>query len=111
MKVLLFMIVFNGPLVAVFAGDLVGARLSLRRSRRALARGHCARRVPGTPGGTCGRPIAARVDVYQGYEYRFEQWVCHEHATDAERRARGRSYRVDWIWDDMRMGGREQQPG
>ena len=110
MKVLLFMIVFNGPLVAVLAGDVVGSRLSLKRAQRALARGRCERRVPGIPGGICGRPIAARVDVYEGYEYRFQQWVCHEHAADAERRVLGRSCRVEWMERTGGLGGRERQP-
>jgi hypothetical protein len=52
------------------------------------------RKVSGVPGGICGQPIAARIDLYQGYEYRFHQWVCDEHNRDARSRARGFRYQV-----------------
>ena len=41
-----------------------------------------------------GQPIASRIDVYQGYEYRFHEWLCDEHARDGRARARGFSYRI-----------------
>jgi hypothetical protein len=39
----------------------------------------------------------ARIDLYQGYEYRFHQWVCDEHTRDAKARSRGFKYQVEDI--------------
>lgn len=93
-RVVLFIAVVNGPLAALLFADLRSSMMSERRARKAFLAGRCQRKVPGLPGGTCGQPIASRIDVYQGYEYRFHEWVCDEHSRDAKLRARGFSYRV-----------------
>lgn len=90
----LFIAVVNGPLAALLFADLRSSMMSERRARKAFTAGRCQRKVPGLPGGTCGQPIVSRIDVYQGYEYRFHEWVCDEHSRDAKLRARGFSYRV-----------------
>ena len=94
MRVVLFIVMVNGPLATLLFADLRASLMSERRARQALAAGKCQRKVPGLPGGTCGQPIASRIDVYQGYEYRFHEWVCDEHSRDARLRSRGFSYRV-----------------
>ena len=94
MRVVLFMAIVNGPLAALLFADFRDSIMSERRARKAFAAGRCQRKVPGLPGGICGQPIASRIDVYQGYEYRFHQWVCDEHSRDATLRQRGFSYRV-----------------
>lgn len=94
MRVVLFMVLVNGPLAALLFADFRDSALSERRARKAFKAGRCQRKVPGLPGGTCGHPITARVDVYQGYEYRFHEWVCDEHRRDGRLRQRGFSYRV-----------------
>ena len=94
MRVVLFMAIVNGPLAALLLADFRDSIMSERRARKAFAAGRCQRKVPGLPGGICGQPIASRIDVYQGYEYRFHQWVCDEHSRDATLRQRGFSYRV-----------------
>lgn len=93
--VLLFMFVVNAPLATLLVADFRDSFTSERRARRAFRAGRCQRKIRGLPGGICGQPITARIDVYQGYEYRFHQWVCDEHSRDARLRARGFSYRVD----------------
>jgi len=95
MRILLFMVAVNGPLAALLLADFSDSAMSERRARRAFRAGRCQRRVDGVPGGLCGQPIRSRIDVYQGYEYRFHQWVCEEHSRDATLRARGFSYRVE----------------
>ncbi len=94
MRVVLFMVLVNGPLAALLFADFRDSALSERRARKAFKAGRCQRKVAGLPGGVCGQPITARIDVYQGYEYRFHEWVCDEHQRDARLRARGFSYRV-----------------
>ena len=94
MRVVLFIVFVNGPLAALLFADLKDSMMSERRARKALASGRCQRKVPGLPGGVCGQPITSRIDIYQGYEYRFHQWVCDEHSRDARLRAKGFSYRV-----------------
>ena len=94
MRVVLFIVIVNGPLAALMLADFHDSAMSERRARRAFKRGRCQRRVAGIPGGVCGQPIASRIDVYQGYEYRFHEWVCDEHTRDARVRRRGFSYRV-----------------
>ena len=88
------MVMVNGPLAALLFADFRDSMMSERRARKALADGRCQRAVPGAPGGKCGQPISSRIDVYQGYEYRFHEWVCDEHSRDARARVRGFSYRV-----------------
>ena len=95
MRVVLFIAVVNGPLAALLFADFRASALSERRARKAFRAGHCQRKVQGVPGGICGQPIVSRIDVYQGYEYRFHQWVCDEHSRDATLRARGFNYRVE----------------
>ncbi len=95
MRILLFMAVVNGPLAALLIADFSDSAMSERRARKAFRAGRCQRKVPGVPGGMCGQPIVSRIDVYQGYEYRFHQWVCDEHSRDATLRARGFNYRVE----------------
>ena len=95
MRIVLFMALINGPLAALLFADLRASALSERRARKAFRAGVCQRKVPGSPGGRCGQPIVSRIDVYQGYEYRFHQWVCDEHSRDATMRTRGFSYRVE----------------
>ena len=94
MRVVLFMLFVNGPLAALLFADFSDSAMSERRARRGFKAGRCMRKVPGLPGGQCGQPIVSRIDVYQGYEYRFHEWVCDEHSRDAKLRARGFSYRV-----------------
>ena len=91
---MLFIIVVNGPLAALLFADFRDSMLSERRARKAHATGVCKRKVPGLPGGVCGQPLASRIDVFQGYEYRFHEWLCDEHARDGRARAKGFSYRV-----------------
>ena len=93
-RVVLFIVVVNGPLAALMFADFRESAMSERRARKAFKAGVCQRKVPGIPGGRCGQPIVSRIDVYQGYEYRFHEWVCDEHSRDARLRARGFSYRV-----------------
>ena len=88
------MVMVNGPLAALLFADFHDSFMSERRARKALANGRCQRKVHGLPGGVCGQPISSRIDLYQGYEYRFHEWVCDEHSRDANARARGFSYRV-----------------
>ncbi|MDQ3940574.1 MAG: hypothetical protein M3238_04395 [Actinomycetota bacterium] len=95
MRMWLFIALVNGPLAALLFADLRDSWTSERRARKAFKAGRCQRKVPGIPGGTCGQPITSRIDLYQGYEYRFHQWVCDEHTRDAKLRARGFKYRVD----------------
>jgi hypothetical protein len=94
MRMWLFIVTINGPLAALLFFDFRDSFTSERRARRAFKKGRCMRKVPGVPGGICGQPIAARIDLYQGYEYRFHQWVCEEHNRDARARARGFRYQV-----------------
>ena len=94
MRVVLFIVVVNGPLAALLFADFRASMLSERRAQKAFKAGRCQRKVAGLPGGICGQPIVSRIDVYQGYEYRFHQWVCDEHSRDAKLRERGFSYRV-----------------
>ncbi|HET7481358.1 MAG TPA: hypothetical protein VFK89_00720 [Actinomycetota bacterium] len=101
-RLLLFMFMVNGPLAGVLILDAQNGFVAERRARRALAAGRCQRRVPSLPGGVCGQPIVARIDVWQGYEYRFHEWVCDEHTRDARLRARGFNYRVE---DAASVGG------
>ena len=91
----LFIFVINGPLAALLFFDFRDSFTSERRARKAFKKGRCQRAVRGVPGGICGQPIVARIDLYQGYEYRFHQWVCDEHTRDAKVRERGFRYRVE----------------
>ena len=93
-RVVLFIVIVNGPLAALLIADFRDSLMSERRARKAFAAGRCRRKVPGVPGGECGQPLSARVDAYQGYEYRFHEWVCEEHARDGRVREKGFSYRV-----------------
>ena len=93
-RVVLFIAVVNGPLAALLFADFRSSFMSERRARKAYAKGYCQRKVPGIPGGICGQPIASRIDVYQGYEYRFHEWLCDEHARDGRARSKGFTYRV-----------------
>jgi hypothetical protein len=93
-RVVLFIIVVNGPLAALLFADFKDSMMSERRARKALAAGVCKRKVPGLPGGRCGQPVTSRIDVFQGYEYRFHEWLCDEHARDGKARSKGFSYRV-----------------
>jgi hypothetical protein len=68
-----------------------------RRKRVALERGRCELAVAAVPGHECGMPIAACLDLYEGDRYRFFRWLCDGHARDAERRARGGLYRIEWL--------------
>lgn len=93
-RVVLFIAMVNGPLAALLFADFRDSLMSERRAQRALRDGRCHRKVHGLPGGVCGQPVVARIDIYQGYEYRFHEWVCDEHCRDAKIRERGFSYRV-----------------
>lgn len=93
-RVVLFIAIINGPLAALLIADFRDSILSERRARKAFAKGGCQRKVAGLPGGRCGQPIVSRVDVYQGYEYRFHEWLCDEHSRDGRARSQGFSYRV-----------------
>ena len=94
MRLWLFVAVVNGPLAALLIADLRDSWASEHRARKHAGHG-CMRAVPGIPGGVCGQPATARIDVWHGYEYRFQEWVCDEHTRDARVRQRGFSYRVD----------------
>ncbi|MGH2808439.1 MAG: hypothetical protein ACRDKT_14320 [Actinomycetota bacterium] len=93
----LFIVTINGPLAALLFFDFRASFMSERRARKAFKAGRCQRKAPGVPGGICGQPISARIDLYEGYEYRFHQWVCDEHHRDAKSRARGLLYQVEAI--------------
>ena len=96
---LLFMAVCNGPVAWVLVADLLDSRNHEARAERAFSRGRCQAGSRWLPGHSCGQPIAARLDVYEGYEYRFFRWLCEEHAGQAQRRASGSSYRLDRVAD------------
>jgi len=93
--VILFMLLVNGPLAWIVLSDTWESATSERRAARARARGTCRRKVSWIPGRVCGQRIAARIDIYEGYEYRFLQWVCDEHARDVERRDSAQRVVVD----------------
>lgn len=95
MRVLLFMALVNGPLAWIVLSDLWESMTNERKADRARQKGTCQRKVSWIPGNVCGQPIVARMDVYEGYEFRFFQWLCHEHATDVERRDSARRIVVD----------------
>ena len=97
LKVLLFMLLCNGPLAWVIVADRIESRRSEGRAEAALAAGKCQAGSWWLPGNRCGQPIAARLDIYEGYEYRFFRWLCEEHTTQAQRTERGPSTRVDRI--------------
>ena len=99
MRVALVMFLCNGPVAAVLALDIWGSGHSEDRAEKALAEGRCQARSRWLPG-ACNQPVAARLDVFEGYEYRFFRCLCLEHATEAERKAQGASYRVDWLADE-----------
>lgn len=93
-RVVLFITIVNAPLAALLFADFRGSLMSERRARKEFAAGVCKRKVPGLPGGTCGQPITSRIDVYEGYEYRFHEWLCDDHARDGRARSKGFCYRV-----------------
>ena len=95
MRLWLFMILCNGPLAWVVLTDTWESATNERKAARARKKGVCQRKVAWVPGKVCGQPIAARIDVYEGYEYRFLQWLCDEHARDVERRDSARRIVVD----------------
>ena len=97
MKVFLFMALVNGPLAWVLVADFLDSRNHEARAERAFAKGLCQARARWLPGHSCGQPIVARLDVYEGYEYRFFRWLCEEHAGEASRRAPGSTYRLDRV--------------
>jgi hypothetical protein len=94
-KVLLFMVLCNGPLAWVIVADRVESRRSEGRAQAALATNRCQAGSWWLPGSRCGQPVVARLDLYEGYEYRFFKWLCEDHAEEAHRRSRGPSYRID----------------
>ncbi|MEA2453441.1 MAG: hypothetical protein QOG04_2151 [Actinomycetota bacterium] len=94
MKVALFMALCNGPLVGVIALDFWGSGRSEARAEKALAQDRCQAGSRWLPGHRCGQHVVARLDVFEGYEYRFFRCLCEEHATEAQRRMAGPSYRV-----------------
>ncbi|MDQ3879128.1 MAG: hypothetical protein M3290_12390, partial [Actinomycetota bacterium] len=47
-----------------------------RRKQIGLERGVCQREQPSLPGGHCGMPLVACVELYEGDAYHFLQWVC-----------------------------------
>jgi hypothetical protein len=99
-EAVVFTFALNAPLTAIVVAVFLSPWLGRRKIRRALAKGTCQKRVQGVPGGICGMPIAARMDALEAYEYRFFQFLCYEHALDADRRARGRLYKIEWLEDE-----------
>lgn len=93
-KVLLFMLLCNGPLAGVILADSIDSHRSENRADKALAKNRCEAGSRWLPGRRCGQPVVARLDVYEGYEYRFFKCLCEEHSIEAERRMAGPSYRV-----------------
>ena len=104
MRIWLFIVMVNGPLVVLLAFDFRDSWTSEHRARKGFTAGRCQRKVPGIPGGICGQPITSRIDLYQGYEYRFHQWVCDEHTRDATARSRGFRYKVEGREDALPAG-------
>ena len=98
-RVALVMALCNGPVAAVLALDIWGGGRSEEKAERSLAAGVCQARSGWLPG-HCGQPIAARLDIFEGYEYRFFRCLCLEHATDAARKMRGASCRVEWLGEE-----------
>jgi hypothetical protein len=94
-----YLTVVCGPTATIFGWDYVADWVITNRARRALETGRCQRPVSGSPGGICGMPIAARIDLHNGTGYRYLHWLCYDHAVDAERRATGRFFRVTWLND------------
>ena len=94
MRVALVMALCNGPLAAVIVADLLGGGRIEARAEKALLEDRCQAGSRWLPGSRCGQSVAARLDVFEGYEYRFFRCLCEEHATDAQRRLRGSTYRV-----------------
>ena len=72
-------------------------RVDKARKERAFKTGQCQKPVAASPNRICGQPIAAHMDIYGAYGYKFFQWLCDEHARDGERRARGGAYRIEWL--------------
>jgi hypothetical protein len=84
-------------LLMVLSATWLGQWAEQRRKQAGLERGRCERKVPTLPGKTCGMPLVACVELYEGDAYHFFQWVCDEHARDASRRVKGSLVRVDWL--------------
>jgi hypothetical protein len=98
-RVALVMALCNGPVAAVLALDIWGGGHSEEKAEKALELGRCQARAAWLPG-ACNQPVAARLDVFEGYEYRFFKCLCAEHATDAARKLKGAAYKVDWLVDE-----------
>ena len=94
-KVLLFMLLCNGPLAWVILADSIESKRSEAHAAVALAKNRCQAGSWWLPGSRCGQPVAARLDLYEGYEYRFFKWLCEEHTLQAQRAGGGPSFRVD----------------
>lgn len=95
MKVALVMALCNGPIAAVLALDILQGSRSDRHAEKALGKGICQAGSRWLPGHRCGQPAAARLDLFEGYEYRFFKCLCDEHELEARRRMRGMAYRVN----------------
>ena len=70
-------------------------RIDKTRKERAFRTGLCQKPDASSPNRICGMPIAAEMDIYGAYGYKFFQWLCDEHARDGERRMRGGLYRIE----------------
>jgi hypothetical protein len=90
---LFYLVVVCGPVALMLAMDRVP------QMRAATHAPRCQRPVPGSPGGVCGMPVAARISLLNGSSYQHHHWLCHEHALDAERRATDRFFQIAWLQD------------
>ena len=94
------LIVMNLPVIILAMlglSALISHRLDAHRKERAFRLGLCQKPDERSPNHVCGMPIAAHMDIYGAYGYKFFQWLCDEHACDGERRMRGGLYRIEWL--------------
>jgi hypothetical protein len=97
MGLLLLMNLPLGILTVLGVSAVSSNWLDARKKERAFRAGRCQKPDASTPDHVCGMPIAAHMDIYGAYGYKFFQWLCDEHARDGERRQRGGLYRIEWL--------------
>lgn len=88
------MLLCNGPLAWIIVLDYRSSGRSEARAEKAFALDRCQAKSSWLPGHRCNQHVVARLDLFEGYEYRFFKCLCEEHATEAQRRMTGPSYRL-----------------
>ena len=94
---LVYMLVVCGPVAVMLALDYYSPQTLIRAGVKIGDPRGCERPVTGIPGGFCGMPISARIELRNGSHYQHLHWLCHEHALDAERRATDRLFKITWL--------------